>query len=788
MTIRLIAAAAISLLALSAPRADEWNFQFVGFPLGDRDVMTIEVDPDSANIWYVTSEANGVYITRDFGLSWENHLSGFAGASCTVDPTNANSVFASSDDNLYRSDDKGHSWKLAETFPGYLAAIHVSPTDSAVYVGIKWFGAAPGFNGIFKSTDHGVSFANQAFATPDSFLIIWDIEEDTANNKLYAATEIATHPTPYNPPIFRSSNGGATWDEISGVITWHCLKVQVHPVTHEVYALTEGLGLYKSRDYGDNWEFMNNFFMADLVIDPNDPDRFFGAQFVYGTRNAGVYFSNNKGVCFDLVSLTGRSVGDIALDAASTAVYCTVYGTGIYAGASAGPRTWYVKPDGTGDVPTIQDALSAASAGDTVMLANGTFTGAGNRDLDLGCKSIALVSQSRIPDSCIVDCEGVVRGLQCQDATDKMVMSGFTVTNGYAALGGFQTQFGGAILAADCQNGPSVSNCVFRSNHAEGHGGAVFAGATGTPVFNNCRFIENTADLSGGAFLSGYGAAGVCSPTFNDCVFFDNKATGAGGAVTAGWSTSGLGTFSGCVFAGNRAELGGAIYASFYQCNVTQCTFAADSAGLGSAVYSNFSPVNFENTIFAFGTGGGAIACNSASPTLTNCDVYGNAGGDWTGCIAGQAGNTGNFSTNPLFCDAAAGDFTLASISDCLPANNTWGERVGALGLGCSAPTGIEETSAPLLRLALDPNYPNPFNPVTTIAYTLPEAGFTRVVIYDVSGRLVTTLVNGANRAGRHRFKWDGRNSAGAGVSSGVYFVRLEFGGEVHRQKLILIK
>ena len=71
-------------------------------------------------------------------------------------------------------------------------------------------------------------------------------------------------------------------------------------------------------------------------------------------------------------------------------------------------RTWYVKPDSTGDVPTIQVAVdSAAAQGDTVLLANGTFTGAGNRQVDCLDKALTIISESGDPDLCLIDCGGV---------------------------------------------------------------------------------------------------------------------------------------------------------------------------------------------------------------------------------------------------------------------------------------------------------------------------------------------------------------------------------------------
>jgi hypothetical protein len=102
-------------------------------------------------------------------------------------------------------------------------------------------------------------------------------------------------------------------------------------------------------------------------------------------------------------------------------------------------------------------------------------------------------------------------------------------------------------------------------------------------------------------------------------------------------------------------------------------------------------------------------------------------------------------------------------------------------------PTGVGGR-LPAQRAALHQNYPNPFNPQTTIAYSTPKPGTARVRIYDVTGRLVRTLVDEAKPAGYHVTTWDGRDDYGTEVGSGVYFVRLEAGGHVQGRKMVFVK
>ena len=89
---------------------------------------------------------------------------------------------------------------------------------------------------------------------------------------------------------------------------------------------------------------------------------------------------------------------------------------------------------------------------------------------------------------------------------------------------------------------------------------------------------------------------------------------------------------------------------------------------------------------------------------------------------------------------------------------------------------------------ALQPNYPNPFNPSTTISYQLPARTAVQLDIYDVLGQKVRTLVASEQAAGHYKVAWDSRNERGLSVAAGVYFYRLEAGEFSHTRKLLLLK
>ena len=85
-------------------------------------------------------------------------------------------------------------------------------------------------------------------------------------------------------------------------------------------------------------------------------------------------------------------------------------------------------------------------------------------------------------------------------------------------------------------------------------------------------------------------------------------------------------------------------------------------------------------------------------------------------------------------------------------------------------------------------NYPNPFNPSTKISYTLPQRGSVKLVIYDLLGRTVATLVDGEMEQGVHTVAWSGNDERGNSLASGMYIAQLRSGKLVRNTKIILLR
>lgn len=159
--------------------------------------------------------------------------------------------------------------------------------------------------------------------------------------------------------------------------------------------------------------------------------------------------------------------------------------------------------------------------------------------------------------------------------------------------------------------------------------------------------------------------------------------------------------------------------------------------------------------------------------------------GSWYEALNSQDstyGGSGPVNGGNLAAEAVAYDGYVQSLVIDLPAMGLVVLKAG------NVPTGAEPGATPAASADLEPPYPNPFNPAVAIRFTLAEAGHATLRIYDVSGRLVRTLIDGKHSAGLHEARWNGRGERGEAVSSGVYFCRLTAPGTAKTQRIVLIR
>ena len=211
------------------------------------------------------------------------------------------------------------------------------------------------------------------------------------------------------------------------------------------------------------------------------------------------------------------------------------------AGDACAQTTWYVDDDAPGDPgagdPTvsdpnedgsadhpfdaIQEGINAAVDGDTVLVLDGEYTGAGNRSLNFGGRLITVRSANGAA-SCVIDCQHLGRGFYFGSGeTAEAVVEGFTIANGRA-------DWGGGMFNRD--SSPTVTRCTFSANTTEWADGGGMINVRSSPTVTDCTFSGNMADWGGGMFNL------ESSPTVTQCTFSGNEADLGGGMYN--WDSS----------------------------------------------------------------------------------------------------------------------------------------------------------------------------------------------------------------------------------------------------------
>jgi len=333
------------------------------------------------------------------------------------------------------------------------------------------------------------------------------------------------------------------------------------------------------------------------------------------------------------------------------------------------------------DQPTIQAGIAAARPGDTVLVACGTYT---EHDIALA-PGVSVVGESSDPNCVIIDAKLAGRVMFGSQLESPVRIEGVTLTGGAAYYGGYSWP-GGGLYCSECAL-LTVINCVFLENHAATGGGLAAENGVQCAI-SRCSFEANTA-LAGGALS----LQSMSQVDITDCAFthqFLDYGGGRGGALLIEGSKVSL---AGSTVAFNTTvdvgpgDRGGGVYVRESTIEVADCTFAYNQSRSGGAIYcAENGTASLQNTILALNRRA-AIECGSGGRALLSCcDVVLNWDGDWAGCLDGQLGIAGNFSADPLFCDAEADNFALDVRSPCAAGNSPPAcGLIGALTIGCDA-------------------------------------------------------------------------------------------------------
>lgn len=450
------------------------------------------------------------------------------------------------------------------------------------------------------------------------------------------------------------------------------------------------------------------------------------------------------------------------------------------------------------DYETIGLAIKSASKGDTIRVAPGVYSPTTNGEVFpiVMVDSISVVSDSGATAT-ILDAQQtnlVVRG------SSYSTLRGFTITGGLnwgSWVPGTVEQIsnGGGVYCRELRSFILSDNIILRNIVLEGGGGGVSCFNTEATI-QNCKIRMNTA---GGNRADGGGIAWDnphCerASTIINNIITDNSALSGGGINIF---TLGPVTIRGNLIARNAVSAAG------------------HDTGGGISMQAAFWPMLIENntivynynTVFPDNISGVSAHGSYKTDTFRNNIVWGHHDGveieELTefpvsySCVEGGFDGIGNTFAKPMFADTLAGDYHLTIASPCIDAgdpNSPQDPDGTRADIGCfyydqSPSVGIVEAGSEFPEsFNLSPNFPNPFNPVTTIKYQVPKPSEVTLKVYNVLGQVIRNLVDGRQMAGYYSIRWDGKDDRGNAVANGVYLYRLRTKEFVETRKLTVLR
>lgn len=295
--------------------------------------------------------------------------------------------------------------------------------------------------------------------------------------------------------------------------------------------------------------------------------------------------------------------------------------------------------------PNIQAAINDANDGDTVLVAAGTYTGTGNRDIDFLGKAITVRSENG-PETCIIECNYTGSGFLFENNEDiNSVLEGFTITDcfgeigrggGICCLGGRAGNASPSIF--DCiiianaggiyceRSSPKITGCTITNNISESFGGGgIHCEYNSNPTIADCTITSNFSCHDGGGIHCEYNS----NPTIADCTITNNLASyyNDGGGIYCSESSP---TITGCAITGNSAEYGGGIHCEDSNSTIANCIISDNKArgrmgGAGICLLDSLCLVHNSTITGNAANFGGGIRCSDGSGiAITNSILWNN--------------------------------------------------------------------------------------------------------------------------------------------------------------------
>ncbi len=638
--------------------------------------------------------------------------------------------------------------------------------------------------GVHMSTDNGLHWTrifphgnSNSNGCPINSIILF-------NGEIYASIEGAGA---YSKGVIKSTDNGVTWSQ-TGLIGYYINYLLVEQNT--IYACTDH-GLYRTVDKAENWVCLLNTSCNSIAINQNNI--FVGGKGIYissdngttwnlanntsymtinsmtksgqdifvGTRNYGVFVSNDNGLNWKGTSLSYISINSIL--SFNGCIFAGTSDKGIYCTKDNG-ITWFQCNQGL----YCKWITSFATYEDKIYISSAEFnqggiyvsSNIGENWEYIGLPTLIINSIISKNENIYVATENGIyittnSGIKWYPFND-----GLSDPNTYAKLNTY---------------------CLFIKDDT------LFAGT------DNGLFKRTKSD-------SAWKIVGLTSQTIRSILILDNN-------IYVG----GNGTFYKSSNCGKNWDESTSL-SSYCDCiiNINNKLFAATWDGIFISTDNGLSWIqsSIKKHTTSLAIAGSEIIAGTYDGLFISTDF----GTNWVQ-------KNLEIENSNIYSLLVVNDIIFAGIENgiCLSTNNgdTWLSRnynlegisisnldyynnyiyVGTYGKSVwkGVYTDITSTSD-LLQNAIIPefllsqNYPNPFNPNTKIEYEIPQSGIVKINIYDISGKLIRKLINEQKNTGKYLVTWDGRNDSGKTVSSGTYFYQIISGNFVQAKKMILLK
>lgn len=642
--------------------------------------------------------------------------------------------------------------------------------------------------GVFVTSDNGISW------TPvNNGIIPYEIYAVTAAGQfVFAGTKHG---------VFRTSNNGQSWAQVNNGFTSHTAVFAMGASNSIVCAGVYGQGIGVSTDFGNNWIIGSNGLGNNYINDI----KVMGSSVFAGTEG-GIYRSTDNGVNWILLPTGIQNYSIRKLAVSGSNIFAASYGGGIFVSTNNG-NNWSEANNGLGSAY----AISIAAAGSVIFAAadgmyKSTNNGASWAIADNGLFNLFVNYSIGVNGNTVFTgtfWQGIYRTLD-YGGTWSRASSGLkaSLMNPGAIESIENSLYAGAYYQGffiSQNNGDSWTNIYPTLNvySFASSGNYRFAGSAGSNIYGNFGVYRSTDNgnswhdfgmfftqfvscflikdnlIFAGLMNGGIFRTTLDSPNWEQLigvpeVLMTRDLLLSGSTIFAGtgqgvikstdngnnWDTAGMHSLYAPVLSlllHNGNIYAGTALTGIYKSSNNGLSWVAVTSGTGFGwVYSLTS---YNQYIFSGADNGIFMSSNNGETWVDK-----NQGFAAVPSVSGLTIHNGY-----LFAGTTSQSVWRRQVSDIINVNN----------ISSEIPSGY----------SLGQNYPNPFNPTTKIRFKIPSFGEVKITVYDASGKERAVLTDGTLRAGIYETEFNG-----AGLSSGVYFCRMQAGSFSETIKMIMVK